>query len=159
MEYIILQKAKIARDLKNYEKGKQKDEGKIQELFQKEMNEKTEKFLRQETKVLNKDNQSEAGSSKAAHQISNMNNGKDKELPSFWVPNLTPSTKDKINKKPNTVVTCPMSGKPLKSSHLIPITFTLADPKCTDPMKALYKCAVSGDILTNSSRCVVLRTS
>ncbi|KAI7697944.1 hypothetical protein SSS_00397 [Sarcoptes scabiei] len=157
LEYIIKQKAKINRNLKRYEKEKQKEQIRLKELQESETIAKVQKFFKRENNVVDGfDKEKEASTSKS--NVSNMDNGKDKQLPSFWIPNLTPSDKETIH-KPSTVVVCPMSGKPLKASHLIPIEFTLADPEITDPRIAHYKCAVSGDILTNSSRCVVLRTS
>ncbi|XP_027199872.2 nitric oxide synthase-interacting protein [Dermatophagoides pteronyssinus] len=161
LEYIIRQKAKILRDIKRYEKEKQKDEQRIKESMEEDNVRKAEKFSNQETmKILGTDNieQQQPCSSSQSSSVSNMNNGNDKQLPSFWIPNLTPSTEDRT-KKPDTIVRCPISGKPLKANRLIDVKFTLTDPKCTDPYRATYKCAVSGDILTNSSRCVVLKTS
>ncbi|KAH7968591.1 hypothetical protein HPB52_009848 [Rhipicephalus sanguineus] len=58
-----------------------------------------------------------------------MVNGKDAQLPSFWVPSLTPSAKKDKAAKPRNVVLCPMSGNPIKAKDLIPIKFTpVVDP-------------------------------
>ncbi|XP_046910133.2 nitric oxide synthase-interacting protein [Dermatophagoides farinae] len=159
LEYIIRQKAKIMRNIKRYEKEKQKDEQRLKESMEKDDETKTKKFSDHETmKVLSGNNDDEQQQASTSSSISNMNNGNDKQLPSFWIPNLTPSTEDRT-KKPDTIVRCPMSGKALKSNRLIEVKFTPVDPKCINPYRATYKCAVSGDILTNSSRCVVLKTS
>lgn len=120
--------------MKKYEKSKNKDEKELRELSEKEMKEKANRILKLETTVVasNDDNpQPQVGSS-----VSNMNQGKDKELPSFWIPNLTPSSKMTVE-KPSSKVLCPMSGKPLKASHLIPIHFTPVDSNCTDHKKVL----------------------
>lgn len=37
---------------------------------------------------------------------------KDKVLPSFWIPSLTPEAKATKLEKPSRTVTCPMSGSP-----------------------------------------------
>ena len=58
-------------------------------------------------------------------------------------------------------VYCPMSNKPLKMKDLITVNFTLAEDK--DDKRPLvarevrYKCAVTGDILSNSTPVAVLR--
>ncbi|KAK8771675.1 hypothetical protein V5799_025082 [Amblyomma americanum] len=69
------------------------------------------------------------GAQEGGPSVSNMALGKEAQLPSFWVPSLTPSaSKDKLE-KPKNVVLCPMSGKPLKAKDLIPIKFTpVVDP-------------------------------
>lgn len=103
-----------------------------------------------------------SGASGSSTSVSNMSSEKGKQLPSFWIPDLTPSSSKDRAKKPSTVVTCPMSGRPLKANRLLPVTFTPSDPS-VDPTKnpngTTYKCALTHDILTNSSKCVVLRTS
>ena len=86
--------------------------------------------------------------------ISNMINGKDKELPSFWVPSMTPQSSKSKLKKPESTVYCPMSGRPLKANQLIEVHFTPADKS-----KGKYMCAVTHDLLSNSVSCAVLRTS
>ncbi|KAI2799034.1 hypothetical protein RDWZM_006775 [Blomia tropicalis] len=156
--YFIKQKHEIAKKMKQYEKDRTKEERELQELAQKEYNDKRDKFLQNEIKVV-RDHSTSTSSNSVGSSISNMTNGNDKQLPSFWIPNLTPSTSKSLLKKPSSHVLCPMSGKPLKASHLIPITFTPVDPSVTDVKKAKYKCAVTHDILSNSSKCVVLKTS
>lgn len=157
LTYIVSQKVEIARQLKRYEKERKKEENELRELSEKAYNDKRERFVQQEMKVLG--DTSKASTSSSGSSVSNMGADKGKQLPSFWIPNLTPSSSKDKAKKPSTTVKCPMSGKPLKASQLMPITFTPVDPKVTDPMKATYKCAVTHDALTNSSHCVVLRTS
>lgn len=129
---MINQKLEITRKLKQYEKSKHKEEKELQELAEKEYNDKVERFVRHEVKVVQDSGDQASGSSSV---VSNMSTDKERSLPSFWIPNLTPSSsKDKL-KKPSTSVLCPMSGKPLKASHLIPITFTPVDPNCKDSKK------------------------
>lgn len=91
-----------------------------------------------------------------------MANGKEKELPSFWVPSQSPTAKISKAEKPDPTIYCPISMKPLKSKELINVKFTLV--KDPDDKKSLivkdnrYMCAVTHDILSNSVPCVVLRT-
>lgn len=127
----------IAKKMKQYQKDKEKEEKELQELAEKEFNDKAEKFSHQESKVFH-DKSDQASSSDRLASVSNMDNGKNKELPSFWIPNLTPSSSKEKLKKPSSVVECPMSGKPLKANQLIPITFTPVDPNCTDYKKVNY---------------------
>lgn len=90
-----------------------------------------------------------------------MVNGKDKQLPSFWVPSETPAAKKIVIEKPDTTVYCPMSGRPLKIKDLIPVVFTLvkdaSDTKSLILKQNRYMCAVTHDILSNSVPCAVLR--
>lgn len=95
--------------------------------------------------------------------ISNMANGKEKELPSFWVPSQCPSAKASKLVKPESTILCPISQKPLKAKDLIDVKFTLV--KDPDDKKSLivkdnrYMCCVTHDILSNSVPCAVIRTT
>ena len=60
-----------------------------------------------------------------------MAGAKAKDLPSFWVPAMTPDAKPIIVPKPITDIYCPVSGKILKIKDLIDVKFTLA-PKDDD---------------------------
>lgn len=99
--------------------------------------------------------------SASTSSISNMANGKEKVLPSFWVPSQAPSAKKTKVQKPDSTILCPVSQKPIKAKDLIDVKFTLVqDP---DDKKSLivkenrYMCAVTHDILSNSVPCAVLR--
>ena len=89
--------------------------------------------------------------------------GKDKSLPSFWVPSLTPQAEPTLLKKPDTKTYCPMSGKPLKIKDLVTVKLTPIDDKDDGrPMVAKserYKCAVTHDALGNSVPCAVLKNT
>ena len=57
-----------------------------------------------------------------------MKEGRDKILPSFWVPSMTPQSDKKPELKlPDQTVYCPMSGKPLRAKDLLPIVLTPID--------------------------------
>lgn len=125
------------RQMKQYEKDKNKDKKELEELAELEMNVKAENFSKKESKVF-RDKSDMPSTSNNGNSVSNMDNGKNKELPSFWIPNLTPSSSKEKLKKPSSSVLCPMSGKPLKASHLISIQFTPVDSNCTDYKKVIY---------------------
>lgn len=108
---------------------------------------------------------------------------------SFWVPDLAPSAskdskRDKDSgklsltesysklsaasgekssrvQKPDEKVRCPLSGAPLSMRDLIPVHFTpleTSDSKSSGSRKQ-HVCAATGDLITNATRCCVLRPS
>ena len=160
LEYIIHQKKEIARRMKEYEKQKKKEEQEMAELAKAEEESKAQKFMEMEKSIVSQPSTSSASNESS---ISNICNGKEKVLPSFWIPSLTPSSEKVKIKKPEKSVLCPMSGKPLKAKDLIPIRFTEVhdpdDKRSLITKKDRYMCAVTHDILGNSVPCAVLRTS
>jgi len=60
-------------------------------------------------------------------------------------------------------VYCPITGKPLKVKDLIAVKFTLIndpdDKKSLIAKQERYKCPVTGDALSNSVPCAVLKTT
>ena len=84
-------------------------------------------------------------------------------LPSFWIPSLTPEAGAEKLRKPDTSVRCPMSGRRLRASDLVPVRFTPAVPGL--PRLQLlgrpqrFVCALSRDALSNATPCAVLRPS
>ncbi len=82
--------------------------------------------------------------------LSNMADGKAKELPSFWVPTMTPDAKKVIIPKPNNTIYCPVSGQVLKIKDMIDVKFTLApndEPgKSLISRQARYMCPVTRGI-------------
>ncbi|CAF5099916.1 unnamed protein product [Rotaria sp. Silwood1] len=118
------------------------------------------------TRISTNDNNDDEipASSSSSSNLSNMNGNQATQLPSFWIPSLTPAAKKAELKKPDQHVYCPISGKPITMKDLIDVKFKLAgdvDPK-KRPLVAVrdrYVCAVTGDLLGNSVPCAVLRTS
>ena len=105
-----------------------------------------------------------AGKEKAStsqNTLSNMAGGRAKDLPSFWVPVMTPDSKPIILPKPDTTIYCPVSGKVLKMKDLIDIKFTLAPNdekgKSIISRKMRYICPITRDVLGNSVPCAVLK--
>ncbi|XP_077995158.1 nitric oxide synthase-interacting protein-like [Glandiceps talaboti] len=180
LEYILHQKNEIARQMKEYEKQKKKlgaeseaknDEKKVNSLkrFAETENSITTKPINpfnngpavKKQKVSQTESEPKPGTSKDNGETSN---GKDaKELPSFWIPSLTPDAKPTLIKKPDKRVFCPMSKDPLKVKDLIDIEFVAVNDK--DDKRhilnkdARYMCAVTHDTLSNSTPCAILKTS
>lgn len=159
-EYIIHQKKEIARKTKEFDKQQRKEKDELVVLAKAEEESKAQKFMEMEKSILSRP--STSGSS-APSSILNMSNGKDKVLPSFWIPSLTPAAEKVKMKKPEKSVLCPMGGNALKAKDLIPIKFT--EFNNPDEKRALiarkdrYMCAVTHDMLGNSVPVAVLRTS
>lgn len=101
---MISKKKEISRKLKEYEKQKHKEEDELVELGKAEQQSKVTEFLNRESMVKKQNDiykiKSQKGSEINASSISNMANGLDKQLPSFWVPSETPDAKKAPMKKP-----------------------------------------------------------
>ncbi|XP_050456786.1 nitric oxide synthase-interacting protein homolog [Cataglyphis hispanica] len=159
LEYILTKKREYARKLKEYEKQKQKKEEQSQEQTANEELKKLQNFLKGEkTIVSNGSNTTSDGIS-----VSNMKNGEDKVLPSFWIPSKTPEAKEISLQKPDKTIYCPVSGNPLKVKDLIPIKFTpVKDPDDKRSLivkQARYMCPITHDILGNNVPCAAIRTT
>ncbi|XP_072283073.1 nitric oxide synthase-interacting protein [Pyxicephalus adspersus] len=169
LEYILHQKREIARQMKLYEKQKNEKKAEIEELSKAAKDSKMKAFLDKEMSIISKPlnpflkkmesngSEEEAGSSQQSGE------DKSKQLPSFWIPSLTPEAKSTLVKKPDKNVYCPMSGKPLKMKDLITVKFTKVDEK-VDRVGLInrqdrYMCAVTRDMLGNSVPCAILRPS
>lgn len=91
-----------------------------------------------------------------------MTKGRDKVLPSFWIPSKTPEAKEASLQKPDKTIYCPISGNPLKMKDLIPVKFTeVVDPDDKRSLivkQARYMCPITHDILGNNVPCAVIRT-
>ncbi|XP_005109012.1 nitric oxide synthase-interacting protein [Aplysia californica] len=165
LKNILHQKKEIARKLKEYEKQKNKTDKELQELAKAEQEAKASKFKQQESNPIGEKylaNQAAEQKGKMS-SLSNVEEGRDKKLPSFWIPTLTPQAEATKIEKPDEKVRCPMSGKVLKFKDLIPVKFTPIndrDAKTSVISKTnRYVCAVTNDVLGNSVPCAVLRPS
>lgn len=163
LEYIITKKNEICRKLKEYEKQKKKEEAELAELAAAEKESKLNNFLKTEKNIVSTPVNAFKSDSSSAPSVSNMAEGRDKHLPSFWIPSKTPEARKKNVEKPSKHVLCPMTGKPLKMSDLIDVKFTLVqDP---DDKKSLilkqnrYMCPITHDVLSNSVPCAVIRST
>ena len=160
LEYVLTKKKEYARKLKEYERQKQQQEERSNEKTANEELQKLQQFLKGEKTIVLK---SQTAANESTSSVSNMSNGKDKVLPSFWIPSKTPEAKEIILQKPDKTVYCPISGKPLKIKDLIPVKFTeIKDPddkKSLIVKQARYMCPITHDVLSNSVPCAVIRTT
>ncbi|XP_078053633.1 nitric oxide synthase-interacting protein homolog [Augochlora pura] len=160
LEYVLTKKKEYTRKLKEYEKQKRQQEEQNLEKTANEELQKLQNFLKGEKNIVSR---SQSSIDESNSSVSNMCNGKDKILPSFWIPSKTPEAKDLILKKPDKTIYCPISGKPLKIKDLIPVKFTeVKDPddkKSLIVKQARYMCPITHDILSNSVPCAVIRTT
>ncbi|XP_057657922.1 nitric oxide synthase-interacting protein homolog [Diorhabda carinulata] len=161
LEYILKKKNEYKRKLKEYEKLKKLEEEKNAQKEAENMNQKISSFLKDENNIVSKSLLEVETEKPSTSSISNMAVGRDKDLPSFWVPTMTPSAEKTELIKPDPVVYCPISNKPLKAKDLIDVKFVpVNDP---DEKKSIYTkenrymCAITHDILSNSVPCAVLK--
>lgn len=166
LEYIIHQKREIARQLKEYEKQKTKQQAETLQQSQDDKASKVKQFtydqLSTPQPASSSNTHDKVEPSTSSGCVSNMKEGRGKALPSFWVPSLTPSAKATELAKPDEKVRCPMSGRPLRLKDLIDIHFTAIndrDSKAVIVKQARYVCPVTNDVLGNSVPCAVLKTS
>lgn len=160
LEYFLTKKKEYGRKLKEYEKQKQQQEEQSNEKTANEELQKLQKFLKGEKNIVSR---SQSTNDESSSSVSNMSNGKDKVLPSFWIPSKTPEAKEITLQKPDKTIYCPISGRPLKIKDLIPVKFTeVKDPddkKSLIVKQARYMCPITHDILSNSVPCAVIRTT
>uniref|UniRef100_A0A1A9WBN3 Nitric oxide synthase-interacting protein homolog n=1 Tax=Glossina brevipalpis TaxID=37001 RepID=A0A1A9WBN3_9MUSC len=156
LEYIITKKNEYSRKLKEYEKLKKSAEHKQTQELERQQRIDMEKFVKAGKPVDGTVQKYLAGVS-----ISNMANGNEKKLPSFWLPSESPNAGNTKLEKPDPTIFCPVSEKPLKAKDLINVKFTLL--KDGDPSKSLiakearYMCPVTHDVLSNAVPCAVLK--
>jgi len=166
LKYVIGKKQEYAKKLKEYERQKDRDVKDLHQIADAERQSNLEKFEKAEKSILPK-------------AVDGPSSSKSK-LPSFWVPQMTPQASKTKVEKPDKTVYCPVSGKPLKFKDMIEVKFTLLDEqkdetktdtvyvagkptgnvkkkKSLIAMEERYKCAVTHDILNNSTPVAVLR--
>jgi len=193
LEYMVAKKNEINRKMKEFEKQCKREQLELEELAQAEQRSKVEKLLKAEGvsstssatppailpapkgPVISDGGNAQPiviaigskrdylGEKVKDKAISNMVNGKDKKLPAFWLPSLTPHAAPSRKEKPDKTVYCPVTGKPLKIKDFIDVKFTKVNE--SDERQSLqgkrdrYKCPVSGDVLGNNIPCAILRTT
>ncbi|GAB1292047.1 Nitric oxide synthase-interacting protein [Apodemus speciosus] len=174
LEYILHQKREIARQMKAYEKqrGARREEQK--ELQRAVAQDQVRGFLEKEAAIVSRPlnpfvpkaaTSASTDGDQPGPSVGPLGKDKDKDkaLPSFWIPSLTPEAKATKLEKPSRTVTCPMSGKPLRMSDLTSVRFTQLDDS-VDRVGLItrserYVCAVTRDSLSNATPCAVLRPS
>ncbi|XP_059059518.1 nitric oxide synthase-interacting protein homolog [Achroia grisella] len=166
LEYIVSKKTEYTRKLKHYEKQLKKEDAEKAELAAAEKEAKLIKFMNREKNISSNSGSKSsvnAPSTSTSSSVSNLANGKDKELPSFWVPSQLPDAKVSKLEKPDPTVYCPISSRPLKMKDLIEVKWTLVndpdDKKSLIAKENRYMCPVTHDILSNAVPCAVIRTT
>ncbi|CAK5095593.1 unnamed protein product [Meloidogyne enterolobii] len=184
LNYILDQKEAYKRKLKVWEQQRRIDEEKIENALKKEKDKMKEKLIALESAPLpqktqvpstpdvrplkrpqNDKMEGPSNSKKVFEEesISNMEGAKAKEWKSFWVPVLSTTAEPDRIEKPSNKILCPISGVELKFKELLPVKFTPIDERIEFSkliaMNERYICPISRDVLTNSIRCVYLKTS
>ncbi|CAG0917758.1 unnamed protein product [Notodromas monacha] len=163
LEYMITKKLDYKKHLKAWEKDQERLQNEASEVVEARVKNREEKFLKREDGIVSERVKAFKSGEADSKSVSNMVDGKDKALPSFWIPSLTPASGVTSMKKPSSAVLCPMSGKPIKAKDLIPVNFTRAPEEEGDSKRGFvakerrYVCALSRDVLNNSTPCAVLR--
>ncbi|KAF7283749.1 nitric oxide synthase-interacting protein homolog [Rhynchophorus ferrugineus] len=159
LEYIISKKNEYSRKLKEYDRLKKKEAEELEYKKAKEIEAEVQQFVKTESNIVSKPIDG-FKTEPTVSSISNMAAGKDKVLPSFWIPGQTSHKEKSKLEKPSPTIYCPVSGKPLKVKDLVDVKFT---PVKDDGKKSIhtqenrYMCAVTHDILSNSVPCAVLK--
>ena len=151
LKYMIEKKQEYARKCKEYERQKNEDLKELHELAEAEKADKVSKFEKAEKNI-------------SRPKEEDKNAKKDKNLPSFWIPSLTPQASKTKVEKPDKTIYCPNSGKPLKMKDLIDVKFSLIKPDDNEKKSLIareerYKCAVTHDVLNNATPAAVIKTT
>lgn len=105
LEYFLKKKNEYNRKLKDYEKQKKKDEAEFIELANAEKMSKIKQFLTTEKNIVtDKVNPFKKDDESNRPNVSNMADGRDKKLPSFWIPSMTPEAKTSKIEKPVSIM-------------------------------------------------------
>lgn len=103
LEYIIKKKNEYTRKLKEYERQKKKEEEELVELANAEKLSKIKNFLTTEKNIVTERLVKNEKSDGEVSLVSNMAGGRDKKLPSFWIPSMTPEAQTAKIQKPVSV--------------------------------------------------------
>ncbi|KAL6062122.1 Nitric oxide synthase-interacting protein [Balamuthia mandrillaris] len=84
-----------------------------------------------------------------------------KKMKAFWVPQMTPESKESLIPKPSKRTVCPITSKPLRAKELVPITFTPLKNVSESEKDKLgrWMCPLCYTTLHNKVPCCVLKTS
>jgi len=164
LQYVITKKKEAARQTRRFAEQKESEAKELTELNESAKIDKINSFVQQESTITTPSRTLSNSTPEAGTSISNMAAGKEKNVPSFWIPSRTPVAKKAPMTKPDTTVYCPMTGKPLKMKDLIDVKFTEITKDPTDKRskvaaEVLYMCPITRDSLGNSVPCAVIRTT
>jgi len=99
LEYVLKKKRDYARQLKIFEASKNKEKKELEDLAKAEKLSKVQKFVEKEKSIVSAPLNS-FYSQPSTSKLSNMSEGRDKKLPSFWIPSETPDNKEEQVRKP-----------------------------------------------------------
>ncbi|XP_019893646.1 nitric oxide synthase-interacting protein homolog [Musca domestica] len=164
LQYIITKKNEYSRKLKEYERLKKQEENEQTQEASRKQATAVEAFVKSEKPVngtVDMPGTSKDAAKRVESSISNMANGHEKKLPSFWLPSECPNAGRAKIEKPDPTIYCPVSQRPLKAKDLIDVKFTLLKDgdrsKSLIAKEARYMCPVTHDVLSNAIPCAVLR--
>ncbi|KAH8323847.1 hypothetical protein KR067_006881 [Drosophila pandora] len=179
LQYIVTKKNEYSRRLKEYERLRKAEEDEVSVEANKKQEARMEKFVNGEKPAMTPAHRSDlqpstssaaslsasastsATSTPSSSSISNMTNGHEKKLPSFWLPSECPNAGVAKAQKPDATIYCPVSQQPLRVKDLIDVKFTLLrdgdTKKSLIAKEARYMCPITHDVLSNAVPCAVLR--
>lgn len=157
LKYMIEKKEEYSRKMKEFERQKVREERDQKESEEADRILAVEKFEKSEKSILPKSVTGADGQG-----------GSKGTMPSFWLPSLTPQAEKTKLTKPDKTVYCPMSGKPLKLKDLIEVKFkeirdddeptnSKGKKRSLIAREERYVCAVTNDVLNNSTPVAVLK--
>lgn len=180
LQYIVTKKNEYNRKLKEYERLRRIEENELAQEANNKQQARMDQFVNAEkptTTPAHKPNATvakpsdsdsmpstsaaAAASSSSVSSISNMANGHEKKLPSFWLPSECPNAGAAKAQKPDATIFCPVSQQPLRVKDLIDVKFTLLkdgdNKRSLIAKEARYMCPITHDVLSNAVPCAVLR--
>ncbi|KFD57286.1 hypothetical protein M514_01797 [Trichuris suis] len=166
LKYILHHKKENVRKRKLYEDYLAQKERELEDEKEAQMERKVRRFETAEATPARRNISSEESdqpTTSGSSLVSKPNGNSITEVKNFWVPSLSGSVVDKaVPKPPANKVLCPVTGKPLKLKDLLHVKFKVASSVSESELasgKNVYVCALTGDLLTNATPCVVLKTS
>jgi nitric oxide synthase-interacting protein len=160
LKFILEKKNTYNKKMKEYERQKKKEVDETRECVEVEKESEKMRFEETEKNIVTK--RVEAfKTSEESTSVSNMTGDRKRQLPSFWMPSMTPKAKKTKLEKPDKTIYCPMSRNPIKMKDFTEVKWTFVnDPDEKRSMISRderYQCAVTGDVFNNSSHCAVLK--
>ncbi len=135
LKYVLEKREDYQKRLAAWEKQRDRQFQEMQQQAKKDEEAQRKEFEKKEKSISRNDVIARPSSSKSAPSSSSAVSTSTSKgasssappLPSFWVPSLTPDSKETKLERPQKGVVCPMSGKALKIKDLVAVKFTLLD--------------------------------
>jgi nitric oxide synthase-interacting protein len=158
-KFILDKKKEYEKKMAEYDRQKDSEMEEFRDIAAAEKEELKKRFEQTEKSIVTK--RLETAKKSEGANISNMTEDRKRVLPAFWLPSCGPQAKKSRVEKPDKTVYCPMSRKPIRVKDLVDVQWTVArdpdDKRSLIAREERYQCAVTGDVLNNSSHCAVLR--